>query len=180
MTNLINNGLLQAQQSKRNESIERVEWAVQFLKDTEGVHAKITAVKIADISGLSRVVLYKAHLRKIWDVSFNSNHSVNGATYEHMHLEKQLKDLQEQILQLDLKLQKKEQQLARSVKNLEKEKQRAQVYREDYEELKERHQRLLHYNLRILRKLHIHGVDTSDLGELHNEFEKSKGDKSYK
>lgn len=97
-----------------------------------------------------------------------------------MHLEKQLKDLQEQILQLDLKLQKKEQQLARSVKNLEKEKQRAQVYREDYEELKERHQRLLHYNLRILRKLHIHGVDTSDLGELHNEFEKSKGDKSYK
>ncbi|WP_249645999.1 MULTISPECIES: hypothetical protein [unclassified Lysinibacillus] len=40
---------------------------------------------------------------------------------------------------------------------------RASVYRQDYEELKERYQQLLHHNLRVLRKLHLHGIDVKDL-----------------
>ncbi|AZH30118.1 hypothetical protein [Paenibacillus sp. M-152] len=167
---MINEGLIHAQQLRRNDSKERVEWAVQFLKDSEGKHAKITAAKIAEISGLSRAVLYKTHLRTLWDTKYSSFTNL-GINHDHL-IEQQLKGLQDKLAHLELQLEKKEKQLERSFKENEREKLRARVYREDYEELKDRHQKLLYYNLKILRKLHIHGIDTKELDEIHNDFQK--------
>ena len=64
---MANEGLLEKQQQMREDSIERVKWSVQYLKDLEGNNTRISAKKIADISGLSRAVLYKSHLRPLWD-----------------------------------------------------------------------------------------------------------------
>lgn len=50
-----------------------VSWAVQYLRDLEGPHCRITAVKLADVSGLSRTVLYKPHLRVLWDKNWSDS-----------------------------------------------------------------------------------------------------------
>jgi hypothetical protein len=58
-----------------------------------------------------------------------------------------------------------EYQKERLLNDLENEKSRSTVYRQDYEELKERHAKLLHQNLRLLRRLHLHGIDTDEFDE---------------
>lgn len=158
-----NNGLRELQQKMREDSIERVKWAVQYLHDLEGQHCRITAVKLADISGLSRAALYKPHLRPIWDDNWAKSEEEHHAQQEIERYNQDKEKLQIEISLLERKLEKRDLEIVRLKKVWESEKVRAGVYRQDYEELKERHQQLLHHNLRILRKLHLHGVDTRDL-----------------
>lgn len=158
-----NEGLQLLQQKKREDSIERVSWALQYLKDLEGPHCRITAVKLADVAGLSRAALYKPHLRILWDKNWSISEKERKAKKESEHYNQEKQQLEKEIIRLEKKLQKGDNQITRLTQLVEKEKARANVYRGDYEELKEKHQRLLLHNLRLLRKLHILGIATSDL-----------------
>lgn len=160
---MVNEGLQLLQQKKREDSIERVTWALQYLKDLEGPHCRITAVKLADISDLSRAALYKPHLRVLWDKKWAKSEKERKAKRESERYNQEKRQLENEISQLEQKLQKSEKQTVRLAQSVEKEKTRASVYRDDYEELKKRHQKLLYHNLRLLRKLHTLGVDTAGL-----------------
>ncbi|MRC99778.1 hypothetical protein GH856_27375, partial [Bacillus thuringiensis] len=50
----LNEGLKAIQEKARQQSLETVTWAVEFIKDTEGVNGKITAQKLAEVTNLSR------------------------------------------------------------------------------------------------------------------------------
>lgn len=52
---------------KRQESIEKVTWAIQTLQDLEGEDAIIRSEKIIEMTGLSKTAIYKPHLRTLWD-----------------------------------------------------------------------------------------------------------------
>lgn len=168
---MANEGLLEKQQLMREDSIERVKWAVQYLKDLEGDHTRISAKKIADISGLSRAVLYKSHLRPLWDGTWSKLEGERQTRHNTERQFQELKKLEDQIVNLEQQLQKMEYQKERLLNVLEKEKSRSTVYRQDYEELKERHTKLLHHNLRLLRKLHLHGIETDEFDEEDVAFE---------
>lgn len=158
-----NNGIRELQQKKREESIERVEWAIKYLRDLEGLHCRITAIKLVDITGLSRATLYKSHLRPLWDPNWIKTNTGKKINSEINHCHQDNQKLQLDVSLLKSKLEKSYGEISRLKKGVENEKMRASVYRHDYEELKERYQQLLHHNLRILRKLHLHGIDIKDL-----------------
>jgi hypothetical protein len=162
---MANEGLLEKQQQMREDSIERVKWSVQYLKDLEGTNTRISAKKIADVSGLSRAVLYKSHLRPLWDRTWSKLEKERQNRHDTDRQLREQKKLEDQIVLLEQQLQKNEHQKERLLNALEKEKSRSNVYREDYEELKERHAKLLHHNLRLLRKLHLHGIETDEFDD---------------
>jgi uncharacterized membrane protein len=162
---MANEGLLEKQQQMREDSIERVKWSVQYLKDLEGDHTRISAKKIADISGLSRAVLYKSHLRPLWDKTWSKFEKERQNRNDTDRQLREQKKLEDQIINLEQQLQKKEYQKERLLNALEKEKSRTSVYRQDYEELKERHAKLLHHNLHLLRRLHLHGIEVDEFDE---------------
>ncbi|MFE4354553.1 hypothetical protein ACFVSS_04565 [Peribacillus butanolivorans] len=138
------------------------------MRDLEGDHTRISAKKIADISGLSRTVLYKSHLRPLWDRTWSKSEKERQSKHDTNRQLREQKKLEDQIVLLEQQLQKNEHQKERLLNSLEKEKSRSSVYRQDYEELKERHAKLLHHNLRLLRKLHLHGVDTDEFDDKKN------------
>lgn len=162
---LINKGIFDLQNSKRQDSIDRVKWAMQFIRDTEGTHSNPTAVKIANVAGLSRAVLYKPHLRRLWDSSWAYNPEENKVINEVEELQRIKQKLDDSNAQLHLQLEKSQHVNASLARELENEKNRSKVYRQDFESLKAQHQKLLHYNLRLLRKLHLYGVDAKEFGE---------------
>lgn len=158
-----NNGLKELQRKKREESIEQVEWALNYFRDLEGEYCRITAVKIADVTGLSRATLYKQHLRPLWDSNWNKIERTENEQLDTNNFYQELEKLQNEVVFLKNIIEKNKDEILRLEKGLENEKSRSKVYKQDYEELKERYQQLLHHNLRILRKLHLHGIDVKDL-----------------
>ncbi|SCY33755.1 MULTISPECIES: DUF6262 family protein [unclassified Lysinibacillus] len=158
-----NDGLRELQQKKREESIELVEWAIEHLRDLEGEHCRITAIKLVGLTGLSRATLYKTHLRPLWDLNWIKRDIKKGFNSEINRYHQDNQKLQLDVSLLKSKLEKSYNEISRLKKGWDNEKMRASVYRQDYEELKERYQQLLHHNLRVLRKLHLHGIDVKDL-----------------
>ncbi|MDF9612827.1 hypothetical protein P5763_12240 [Bacillus cereus] len=63
-------GLVKYQDEKKQDSIQRVQWAIQTLRNLEGSHTKMKAEKLAEMTGLSRASLYKPHLRSLWDIKW--------------------------------------------------------------------------------------------------------------
>jgi len=165
MTALINKGLRELQDAKRQESIERVRWAVQFIRDTEGAHLRITALKVSATAGLSRAALYKPHLRPLWDSLWASNQEQYTEVYEIEELRRAVQQLEDRNNQLQSQLKNVQNQNEKLIRELEHEKTRSKVYRQDYENQKEQHQKLLHHNLRLLRKLHVYGIDMAEFDE---------------
>lgn len=162
MKSLLNAGLQQLQQIKRDDSVEKVKWAVSFLYDTEGASCRITALKISSISGLSRAALYKKHLRTLWDKTYKIDLEEAQSKLATEKQEREIRKLEEKIITMELQFKKSQHQIDQLSRDLENEKSRSKVYKLDYEKLKERQQALLFHNLRILRKLHIHGIDISE------------------
>jgi predicted RNase H-like nuclease (RuvC/YqgF family) len=135
------------------------------LKDLEGDHTRICAKKIADISGLIRAVLYKSHLRPVWDRTWSKLERERQNRHNTDRQFQELKKHEDQIVNLEQKLKKMEYQNERLLYVLEKEKSRSTVYRQEYEEHKGRHAKLLHHNLRLLRRLHLYGIETDEFDE---------------
>lgn len=166
---MLNEGLKIRQQEMRESSIEQVKWAVQYLYDLEGTQCRLTAAKLAEITGLSRTVLYKPHLRPIWDKTWVDSKEKQLQLIEKRATEQELSKLEALIKELEKRLKKQEIQNFNLIRDLETEKSRSKVYKKDYEDLKQRHEKLLHYNLRILRKLHMHGIQADELGDFITE-----------
>ncbi|MCY7939601.1 DUF6262 family protein [Bacillus inaquosorum] len=157
-----NEGILILQQRKRNESIEKVNWAIQYFRDLEGPNSRITAKKLSELTQLSRTVLYKPHLRSLWDKNW---HGENIKISKKNHLAEEDK-LFKKIACLKAQLQKKETKIHRLEEAYKNEKNRSKAHAQNYEELKVRHQRLLHHNLMLTRKLHLHGLEYDDQPDL--------------
>lgn len=155
----------------REDSIQKVKWAVQFIKDSEGNHVRITAVKLSEITGLSRAALYKKHLRPLWDKSYTGLTEQVQSQSSIADQQYQVNKLNEKITEIEFSLKKSRNQNDKLISDLENEKTRSKVYRQDYDNLKERHQKLLHYNLRILRKLHILGIDVSEFDKMETDVD---------
>ncbi|WP_261305932.1 DUF6262 family protein [Paenibacillus andongensis] len=163
---MLNVGLQQVQQLKRDDSVEKVKWAVNFLHDTEGSSCRITALKISDISGLSRAALYKKHLRPLWDKTYKTDLLEVQRKHSADIQQRETRKLEEKIISLELQLKKSQHQVDQLIRELENEKARSKVYRLDFEKIKEHHQAVLHHNLRILRKLHVRGIDISEFEDV--------------
>ncbi len=166
---MLNEGLKIRQQEMRESSIEQVKWAVQYLYDLEGTHCRLTAVKLAEITGLSRTVLYKSHLRPIWDKTWVDSKEKQLQLIEKRATEQELSKLEALIKELEKRLKKQEIQNCNLIRDLETEKSRSKVYKKDYEDLKQRHEKLLYYNLRILQKLHMYGIQVDELEDFITE-----------
>lgn len=98
-----NEGILILQQKKRDESIEKVNWAIQYFRDLEGPNSRITAKKLSELTQLSRTVLYKPHLRSLWDKNW---HTENLKISKKNDLTEKDK-LEKKIVCLKAELQKK-------------------------------------------------------------------------
>lgn len=166
--NKVNDGLIVHQEQLRAQSVEQVKWAVQYIKDLEGSHYHLSACKVSKITGLSRAVLYKSHLRGLWDVDWDGEKSKEALVRQKECIERT--KLLQSIVELETQIKKMENHINKLTNDLSVEKARSSVYKNDYNELKERHQVLLHHNLRILRKLHIHGIDTSEFEDQETEY----------
>jgi len=158
----MNNGLLIYQENKRKESIEKVRWSVETIKDLEGNHAIIKPEKIMEMTGLSKTAIYKPHLREIWDEKYQNNDSQKFST---LKLELQIQKLEKELSQLNSNLNKAELQITKLKQNLELEQSRSKVFINEYEQQKKENEKLLYHNLIILRALHIRGITIDELKE---------------
>ncbi|MRC29445.1 hypothetical protein GH884_14450 [Bacillus thuringiensis] len=155
----LNEGLKAIQEKARQQSIETVTWAVEFIKDTEGVNGKITAQKLAEVTNLSRAVLYKKHIRGIWDVNWKQCKKLSLKPNDVVGVD----NPQLQIDELTYKLSIVENKNEKLKRKLEQEQTRLQINVQEIKEIKEKHQKLLYQYLKILRELHIRGIKIEDL-----------------
>lgn len=157
----LNEGLKAIQEKARQQTIEAVTWAVTFIKDTEGVNSKITAQKLAEVTNLSRAVLYKQHIRGIWDVNWQQCKKHSLKQNDAVCVDNT--DLQLQIDELTYKLSIVENNNEKLKRKLEQEQTRLQINVQEIKEIKEKHQKLLYQYLKILRELHVRGIKIEDL-----------------
>ncbi len=157
----LNEGLKTLQEQARQQTMEAVTWAVEFIKDTEGVNSKITAQKLAEVTNLSRAVLYKKHIRGIWDVNWKQCKEPSLKPNDVFCVDND--NLQQQIDELTYKLSIAENKNEKLKRKLEQEQTRLQINAVEVKEIKEKHENLLYQYLKILRELHIRGIKIEDL-----------------
>ncbi|MDA1570088.1 DUF6262 family protein, partial [Bacillus cereus] len=152
-------GLAKYQDEKKQDSIQRVQWAIQTLRDLEGNHTKMKAEKLAEMTGLSRTALYKPHLRKLWDVKWVKIQKEKSDSRENFAFNKQIEELQQTICQLKKDLLSQEVKISKVKKQLDNEKMRSKVFKIEYEEQKKENEKLLYKHLVLLRGLHSRGIE---------------------
>ncbi|OOZ86585.1 MULTISPECIES: DUF6262 family protein [Bacillus cereus group] len=158
-------GLAKYQDEKKQDSIQRVQWAIQTLRDLEGNHTKMKAEKLAEMTGLSRTALYKTHLRKLWDVKWVKIQKEKSDSRENFAFNKQIEELQQTICQLKKDLLSQEVKISKVKKQLDNEKMRSKVFKIEYEEQKKENEKLLYKHLVLLRGLHSRGIEITDFEE---------------
>ncbi|COF05401.1 DUF6262 family protein [Bacillus cereus group sp. BC251] len=158
-------GLAKYQDEKKQDSIQRVQWAIQTLRDLEGNHTKMKAEKLAEMTGLSRTALYKPHLRKLWDVKWVKIQKEKSDSRENFAFNKQIEELQQTICQLKKDLLSQEVKISKVKKQLDNEKMRSKVFKIEYEEQKKENEKLLYKHLVLLRGLHSRGIEITDFEE---------------
>lgn len=158
-------GLAKYQDEKKQDSIQRVQWAIQTLRDLEGSHTKMKAEKLAEMTGLSRTALYKPHLRNLWDVKWVDIQKEKSDYKENYVLNKRIEELQQTICQLKKDLLSQEVKIIKDKKQLDNEKMRSKVFKIEYEEQKKENEKLLYKYLVLLRGLHSRGIEITDFEE---------------
>lgn len=63
-----NQTLQKKHSEKREESVQEIIQAIEYIKSNEGNQAIITAAKLVLLTGKSRSLLYKNHVLRIWNV----------------------------------------------------------------------------------------------------------------
>ncbi|TKJ05223.1 hypothetical protein FC702_11205, partial [Bacillus cereus] len=101
-----NTGLMQYQEKKRKESIEKVKWAIQTLKDLEGEGVIIRPEKIIEMTGLSKTAIYKPHLRTIWDQQWIGPGSHSDKMISKMQYNREIVELEKEVERINKKLEK--------------------------------------------------------------------------
>ncbi|ALC52353.1 hypothetical protein CN899_21915 [Bacillus thuringiensis] len=161
----MNTGLMQYQEKKRQESIEKVRWAIQTLKDLEGESVIIRPEKIIEMTGLSKTAIYKPHLRTIWDQQWigppvNSDNMISKIQHN-----KKVAELEKEVQCINKQLDKAETKMNNLEKKLELETSRSRVFINEYEEQKKENEKLLYKYLKLLRVLHVRGIEINELLE---------------
>ncbi|MDA1774253.1 DUF6262 family protein [Bacillus cereus] len=161
----MNTGLMQYQEKKRHESIEKVRWAIQTLKDLEGESVIIRPEKIIEMTGLSKTAIYKPHLRMIWDQQWIGPHSNSDNMISKIQHNKKVAELEKEVQRINKQLEKNETKMNNLEKKLELETSRSRVFINEYEEQKKENEKLLYKYLKLLRVLHVRGIEINELLE---------------
>ncbi|HDW3057607.1 MULTISPECIES: DUF6262 family protein [Bacillus] len=159
----MNTGLMQYQEKKRHESIEKVRWAIQTLKDLEGESVIVRPEKIIDMTGLSKTAMYKPHLRMIWDQQWVGPPSHSDNMISKIQHNKKVAELEKEVQRINKQLEKAETKMNNLEKKLELETSRSRVFINEYEEQKKENEKLLYKYLKLLRVLHVRGIEVNEL-----------------
>ncbi|MDR4984106.1 DUF6262 family protein [Bacillus cereus] len=159
----MNTGLMQYQEKKRKESIEKVKWAIQTLKDLEGEGVIIRPEKIIEMTGLSKTAIYKRHLRTIWDQQWIGAPSHSDNMISNMQHNRKVIGLEKEVQSVNKQLEKAEKKISNLKKKLELETSRSRVFINEYEEQKKENEKLLYKYLKLLRALHVRGIEFDEL-----------------
>ncbi|MDM5428408.1 DUF6262 family protein [Bacillus mycoides] len=159
----MNTGLMQYQEKKRKESIEKVKWAIQTLKDLEGEGVIIRPEKIIEMTGLSKTAIYKPHLRTIWDQQWIGPASHSDKMISKMQHNREIIELEKEVQRINKKLEKATIKMLNLQEKLELEISRSRVFINEYEEQKKENEKLLYKYLNLLRALHVRGIQVNEL-----------------
>ncbi|MFE6706352.1 DUF6262 family protein [Bacillus thuringiensis] len=159
----MNTGLMQYQEQKRHESIEKVRWAIRTLKDLEGESVIIRPEKIIEMTGLSKTAIYKPHLRTIWDQQWVGPPSHSDNMISKIQYNKKVAELEKEVQRINKQLEKAETKMNNLEKKLELETSRSRVFINEYEEQKKENEKLLYKYLKLLRVLHVRGIEVNEL-----------------
>lgn len=147
----------------RKKTVKIVQDAIQTIKDIEGESAPITAKKIRMYSDLSRSVLYKKHIVKVWnpelwEKKYSAKDKFVDKLLEQEH-QKALEQAKQEIELLILQLENEKREKNSLKEKLELEKERSKVYKADLEEEKINNQKLLGECHRLASELKARGFD---------------------
>ncbi|MGH0525400.1 DUF6262 family protein [Bacillus cereus] len=159
----MNTGLMQYQEQKRHESIEKVRWAIRTLKDLEGESVIIRPEKIIEMTGLSKTAIYKPHLRTIWDQQWVRPPSHSDNMISKIQHNKKVAELEKEVQRINKQLEKAETKMNNLEKKLELETSRSRVFINEYEEQKKENEKILYKYLKLLRVLHVRGIEVNEL-----------------
>ncbi|HHL0974577.1 TPA: DUF6262 family protein [Bacillus cereus] len=159
----MNTGLIQYQEKKRKESIEKVKWAIQTLKDLEGEGVIIRPEKIIEMTGLSKTAMYKPHLRMLWDRQWIGATSHSDNMISKVQHNRKVVGLEKEVQNVNKQLEKAEKNISNLKKKLELETSRSRVFINEYEEQKKENEKLLYKYLKLLRVLHVRGIEVNEL-----------------
>lgn len=144
--------------SKRKETIDEINNAIETIELLEGPNAIITAKKILQYTNLSRSALYKEHALKIWNYKLwekkytKTNKIETKIKQKH---QENLEHLQEVTKQLVAELQQQKNANIKLQASLKNEKKRREIKEIEFEELQIKHRRLLGECQRISDILYI-------------------------
>ncbi|MFE8092543.1 hypothetical protein [Bacillus toyonensis] len=167
----MNTGLMQYQEKKRQESIEKVKWAIQTLKDLEGDAVIIRPEKIIEMTELSKTAIYKPHLRTLWDQQWVESNSHPDSRISKIQHNRKVIELEREIQRVNKQLEKAETKMINLQKKLELETSRSRVFINEYGEQRKENEKLLYKYLKLLRVLHVRGIEVDELldGEFNDE-----------
>lgn len=164
-----NNGLKKLHRSQREKTIETLQNVLQIIKAFEGENTPITAKKIIDNSNLSRAVLYKEHLLKVWNPNLwrkKQEENAQESTKYKQKYSNELRSLIETNNKLTSEINKYKTNIEQLSRELEISKSRAIAYKADYEEEKIKYQRQLGLNQKLNDKLY--GLGLNSITSPHN------------
>ncbi|QWH64076.1 hypothetical protein EXW39_28710 (plasmid) [Bacillus mycoides] len=141
-----NTSLQNLHASKRKETVDEINNAMETIELLEGSNAIITAKKILQYTNLSRSALYKEHALKIWNYTLWEKKYVKRNKLEARIEQKQLanlKYLQKTTKQITAKLYQQKKLNIKLKTALENEKKRREVKEIEIAELQNKHRKLL-------------------------------------
>jgi tRNA G10 N-methylase Trm11 len=141
-----NEGLKEHHNKRRQETLVKLQTALDTIESLEGEKAVITAHKILQYTDLSRLTLYKEHVLKIWNPQLWEERYIKKSKIEkklEVKYSNEVNDLMKQIEDLNKQLVKAQKMNEKLKSDFEKEKKRREVKEIELEESIFKHKRLL-------------------------------------
>ena len=153
----------QHQKDKRHKNFLKLHQVIKSLQNLQGEGYRPTAAILSEYTGISRQTLSKSVYREIWDPMYKEVASIAKVSEESIEYEQK-----DTVYKLEMKLKKMDEKLAAERKNKQK-------YKNELDDLKMRHKKLLFHNLTILRRLRLYGIEIEDIqSELDKFINKSE------
>jgi hypothetical protein len=133
-----NDGLKKLHADKREETKRIVLDAIDEIRSNEGDKASITAIKLMEITSLSRATFYKPHILEIWDYELWSRKYRESSQVQidsSSTKDETIALLESELTSLKTALSKANADVKKFREQVESETQRIKVYREDIREL---------------------------------------------
>jgi chromosome segregation ATPase len=143
-------------QTLTEQLIEKVKSAIDFIRMNEGENAIITANKILLYSQMSRTVLYKNHVLRVWNEPLWNRRY--GRKHHKKYVDKELKALQSENETLLQKMQKAEARIKKLETELEDGKALAKGQEVRLRRLEDENSILRGEKVKLISKLSARGV----------------------